>query len=528
MKNKMISVSLLLISFVVLSTVVSAAQLSIIGTGHDPAIYFNNVTWADDAGSIHIYDLTAQNNSIIDSSNSSHPAIYGNTIVWHDENSETPRLTIYDIPTGTMSYITQNVDSSSIPKIFGNRIVWSSSGNIYLFDTSSSNQTQIGVGNSPDIYDTKIVYASSTEVPESDYQGIRMYDINTNKSITVCNEGDANTPHIYGNKIIWSDFSTRMGHIKMYDISTMETIDVTNANSFIGKPINSDQGEDTGFGASINGDKVAYVKISNDTFGNSGLYVYNISTGLSSTVTNYPANVYATPSIFNNTIVWGFTDPRNTGTFSDDIVVCNLTDTETTQSLVADFTSNIAPGNLPLSVSFTDTSTGTPISWLWEFGDGANSTEENPVHIYSAAGNYTVNLTVSNENSTDSKIAAINVLNNSTPSTTEPYGEIEWGPCTKYDTGCSNSISMDNAGHCVEVHVGSGRLYYRVGKVNFDTEEIQWGPCTKYGTGCSNSISMDNAGHCIEVHVRSGRLYYTVGKVDFDDKNITWNKCNKK
>jgi beta propeller repeat protein len=199
MKNKVFSMSLILISVAMLVTVASAAQITNIGTGHYPAIYYNNVTWSDDAGSIHLYDLTAQNDTTINSSNSSHPAIYGNTIVWHDESSGTPRLTVYDIPSGTMSYITQNVDGTSIPKIYGSRIVWSSNGNIYLQDMSNSTQTQIAVGINPDIYDTKVVYASSVEVPESDYHGIRMYDINTGEAITICSEGDADVPHMYDN-----------------------------------------------------------------------------------------------------------------------------------------------------------------------------------------------------------------------------------------------------------------------------------------------------------------------------------------
>jgi YVTN family beta-propeller protein len=63
---------------------------------------------------------------------------------------------------------------------------------------------------------------------------------------------------------------------------------------------------------------------------------------------------------------------------------------------VANFTSNITSGKVPLNVGFTDKSTGSPTSWKWTFGDGTNSTSKNPIHKYSKAGNYTVSLTVSN------------------------------------------------------------------------------------------------------------------------------------
>lgn len=49
-----------------------------------------------------------------------------------------------------------------------------------------------------------------------------------------------------------------------------------------------------------------------------------------------------------------------------------------------------------LEVIFTDTSTGNPNSWMWEFGDGETSTRPNPVHTYPGVGTYVVNLTVTN------------------------------------------------------------------------------------------------------------------------------------
>ncbi|MFA5415070.1 MAG: DUF2341 domain-containing protein, partial [Methanoregula sp.] len=63
---------------------------------------------------------------------------------------------------------------------------------------------------------------------------------------------------------------------------------------------------------------------------------------------------------------------------------------------VGAFTANATSGNAPLTVQFTDGSTVNPTSWSWDFGDGATSTEQNPVHSYAANGNYTINLTVSN------------------------------------------------------------------------------------------------------------------------------------
>lgn len=53
-------------------------------------------------------------------------------------------------------------------------------------------------------------------------------------------------------------------------------------------------------------------------------------------------------------------------------------------------------GTSPLTVSFTDLSTGDPNKWQWDFGDGSVSSEKHPEHIYNVPGEYTVTLTVEN------------------------------------------------------------------------------------------------------------------------------------
>jgi PKD repeat protein len=65
-------------------------------------------------------------------------------------------------------------------------------------------------------------------------------------------------------------------------------------------------------------------------------------------------------------------------------------------ALTAGFTASPTSGAAPLSVAFTDTSSGSPSSWQWSFGDGGSSTAQNPVHVYSSPGTYDVGLTVSN------------------------------------------------------------------------------------------------------------------------------------
>lgn len=82
------------------------------------------------------------------------------------------------------------------------------------------------------------------------------------------------------------------------------------------------------------------------------------------------------------------------------------------QPPVADFTYSVDG----LTVTFTDLSydpDGTIVSWLWDFGDGNTSTQQNPIHTYAAPGSYSVSLTVTDNegaNGTVTKIITVGDL----------------------------------------------------------------------------------------------------------------------
>lgn len=70
----------------------------------------------------------------------------------------------------------------------------------------------------------------------------------------------------------------------------------------------------------------------------------------------------------------------------------------------ADFTAAPTSGEAPLQVTFSDLSVGDIETWEWDLGDGTLSTISNPVHEYSTPGTYTVSLTVSSPDISDTII----------------------------------------------------------------------------------------------------------------------------
>jgi YVTN family beta-propeller protein len=98
--------------------------------------------------------------------------------------------------------------------------------------------------------------------------------------------------------------------------------------------------------------------------------------------------------------------------------------TATSQTPVADFWGSPLSGNVPLKVTFTETSKGSPTKWRWDFGDGTYSTQKSPVHTYSAAGTYTVKLTATNAagSNTKTKSSYIKVSGTSQVPTADFWG----------------------------------------------------------------------------------------------------------
>ncbi len=74
---------------------------------------------------------------------------------------------------------------------------------------------------------------------------------------------------------------------------------------------------------------------------------------------------------------------------------------------VAGFTASSTAGDAPLTVNFVDTSTGAIDTWLWDFGNGTTTLEQNPSHTFSDLGSFDVTLTVAGSGGADTSTLTI-------------------------------------------------------------------------------------------------------------------------
>ena len=126
---------------------------------------------------------------------------------------------------------------------------------------------------------------------------------------------------------------------------------------------------------------------------------WNFGDSQTSAVQN-PEHIFSGEGIYTVTLV------ATNGDGSSDAKSMNIKVNRVPTPPVANFT---AKQTGALTVQFNDTSSNSPNKWNWEFGDGSTSANANPAYAYAAAGTYTVNLTVSNADGTNTASKTITV-----------------------------------------------------------------------------------------------------------------------
>jgi len=115
---------------------------------------------------------------------------------------------------------------------------------------------------------------------------------------------------------------------------------------------------------------------------------WDFGDGATSAETN-PSHTYSGAGTYTATLT--VTGPGGSATHTQEIVVSAVV----VPAPVASFVAAPLTGEAPLTVQFTDASSGEITSRSWDFGDGATSAETSPSHTYETAGEYTVTLMVS-------------------------------------------------------------------------------------------------------------------------------------
>ena len=129
---------------------------------------------------------------------------------------------------------------------------------------------------------------------------------------------------------------------------------------------------------------------------------------------------------------------------------------------VASFTATPTSGVVPLAVKFEDTSTETPTTWHWDFGDGETSAEQNPLHTYATAGTYTVTLTASNAGGEDT-VSQVDVIAVYEPG---PYYVATYEDLCKVGTGTDGWFLNASYVQTADIQCPAGENFTPIGEDN--------------------------------------------------------------
>jgi len=111
-----------------------------------------------------------------------------------------------------------------------------------------------------------------------------------------------------------------------------------------------------------------------------------------------------------------------------------------------------------LSVQLTDVSTGSPVAWDWDFGDGTTSNLPNPQVVYSTSGTYLISLTVTDANGCQSVSSQLVTVTN------VGVADIEKQDVSIYNQSNDLIVRFNNT-----VKDASIVIYDAIGKVVYET-----------------------------------------------------------
>jgi PKD repeat protein len=207
------------------------------------------------------------------------------------------------------------------------------------------------------------------------------------------------------------------------------------------------------------GDPPLTVTFRDLSYGKADTYLWSFGDGSTSTLQN-PVHTYFVPGSYSVSLLVSNSYGSNRKTADSYVTIGSPP--------VANFLAEPGDGQAPLTVQFTDLSTGNPKEWEWSFSDGSRSSEKNPVHIFQTAGNYSVTLTITNAYGT-SKYTPENPIRVTAPTNMEvflresrtgylePEGYIRFRVTNPVSSvKVAGKIHQFNPGDMVQLILGSG------------------------------------------------------------------------
>jgi len=374
-------------------------------------------------------------------SNQINPSVWGNWIVWEDQRNDDglsgfSDIYAYNIASGEERRLTPDGSYCYDPSVYADKAIWymidASDGSYHIvyynFNTDSQqdlystlntiSSVSFSSGNAVweendgqsdimmfNISDSRLYSLTIDELTGADQQAPAVFgdivvwedyrndppdgsDIFMNNTATLTggaiteNLTDQKNPAISGKTVVWSDDQTGNTDIFSYDIVSQKITDIT---PYINNQLNP----------AIYDDQVIWLDNRFRALGSEfDLIKKDLTTGTETTALNSETALVSPsykPSIFDNRIVWVDDRAGSAGGLSD---IYLDTDGVSVTCPVASFTPLSPSGSLPLTVQFSDTSSGSPTHWHWNFGDGATSSAQNPSHTYASAGTFLANLSV--------------------------------------------------------------------------------------------------------------------------------------
>jgi beta propeller repeat protein len=404
-----------------------------------PALSDDYVVWEEDSGGgdIWIYGIQTREKRAItqNGARQTYPAISGRLIAWEDYRSGWPDIYIFDLDADREQKISDNPAAQVSPAISGDILVWedkrSGTWEIYVCDLARGAGIQVPLAPTgreqiyPAISGERIAWQNDRDGRSDIYAfayarrmpPVAEFSVEPDAgavplsvSFRDRSSGDPDTwEWDFGDGEVW----TEQNPLHTYDEPGEYTVSLTVSNRF---------GADTVTKAAlINATPpteppvarftalepwgIAPLKVlfSEESPGEPTAWLWDFGDGGSSTSQN-AEHIYTEPGTYDVTLTCS--NMAGSATYTRHSYITVL------EPLKADFSANVTEGRKPLSVIFTDRSSGSPASWEWDFGDGGSSREQVPTHIYQDAGTYAVRLSVSGDAGRDvnEKIGYIRVI----------------------------------------------------------------------------------------------------------------------